>query len=72
VTYTAFCQHNGIYRTDAVGYHNWNEEAMTAMVRDVTAQWDTFMEQLQDRSSAITTFVDDALDSASTQLSKLF
>lgn len=43
---------------------------MTTMVGDVTTQWETLKEQIQDRSTAITTFVDDALDTACAQLSK--
>ena len=39
VTYKYFCQHFGNHNTDMVGKHNWNEEAINEMVRDLAAPW---------------------------------
>ncbi|KAK7964343.1 hypothetical protein PG988_011317 [Apiospora saccharicola] len=47
-TYSAFCRNYGNYRTAAAGYHDWNEEAMTAMVKDLTPLWSQLCGSVED------------------------
>jgi len=39
VTYKVFCQHFGDHCTPLVGRHNWNEEAINQMTRDLATPW---------------------------------
>jgi hypothetical protein len=46
-TYSAFCRNFGDYNTEAVGEHNWNEEAIERMVKDLAAPWQDLRSTLQ-------------------------
>ncbi|KAI1821480.1 hypothetical protein F4861DRAFT_541892 [Xylaria intraflava] len=54
-TYHAFCGNYGTHSTAAVGYHNWNEELIEGMARDLGPVW-------EDLSSSIHTKGEDTLD----------
>lgn len=68
-TYTAFCRNYGIYSTNAAGYHNWNEEAMETMVQHLSVLWAAFTGHVSGRSGSVVAFINEALNSACTQLS---
>ncbi|KAK1447563.1 hypothetical protein CMEL01_09402 [Colletotrichum melonis] len=40
-TYSAFCRNFGNHRTRIAGWHDWNQELICTMARDVTPQWDS-------------------------------
>ncbi|KAK3331432.1 hypothetical protein B0H66DRAFT_546532 [Apodospora peruviana] len=70
-TYAAFCRAYGIHTTGVAGYHNWNEEAIETMVREISDPWNAFELVLDNRFTHITTSINDALDSASDHLANL-
>ncbi|KAK3367927.1 hypothetical protein B0H63DRAFT_490012 [Podospora didyma] len=70
-TYAAFCRHNGIHTTAKAGYHNWNEEAIEAMTRDLSDPWSTFQQLLRDRAGIVATFINEAFGPASEHLTSL-
>ncbi len=46
-SYSAFCRKYRTHSTGAIGYRNWNEEAIKAMVGDLEGPWltlDTFLQ----------------------------
>lgn len=61
-TYAAFCRKYGNYKTTAAGSHNWNEEAIERMVRDLAAPWQSLRSTLQNRHESIIIFVEELID----------
>ncbi|KAF4505804.1 hypothetical protein G6O67_007717 [Ophiocordyceps sinensis] len=51
-TYVAFCRNYGIHHTNKVGYHNWNEEAIKGMVRDIHEPWKELLLTVQQQRGA--------------------
>lgn len=47
-----------------VGYHNWNEEAIEAMVENLSGPWEAFTEVLRGRSGMVAAFINEALAEA--------
>ena len=46
-TYSAFCRNYGDHSTEAAGSHNWNEEAIENMTRDLATPWSGLKTSLQ-------------------------
>ncbi|KAK8030148.1 hypothetical protein PG993_011439 [Apiospora rasikravindrae] len=78
-TYSAFCRNYGNYRTPAVGSHDWNEEAIEAMVGDLTPLWsqlcgsieqshEQLIGQVQELMGWATQYLDTELDDSSPSL----
>ncbi|CAI6334688.1 unnamed protein product [Periconia digitata] len=63
-TYSAFCKNYGIYSTAKQPYTNWNEEAMTAMVDDMTPEWDKFSKLINETLDEIKGFVKESFTTA--------
>ncbi|KFA48769.1 hypothetical protein S40293_01516 [Stachybotrys chartarum IBT 40293] len=61
-TYSAFCRNYGDYSTPAAGYHNWNEEAIAGMVKDLTGPFQELGIEYKDLSDEVMSFVQDELD----------
>lgn len=61
-TYSAFCRNFGDYFTEKVGRHNWNEEAIEQMARDLETPWETlkstFSRDLEGRENRIQQLMD--------------
>jgi len=61
-TYSTFCRNFGDYSTDTVGSHNWNEEAIEQMARDLGIPWETmkstFSRDLEGREIRIQQLMD--------------
>ncbi|KAK0742907.1 hypothetical protein B0T18DRAFT_489791 [Schizothecium vesticola] len=70
-SYAAFCRAYGIHTTKWAKYHNWNEEAIETMVRELSDPWNTFEGVLGSRSTHIITSINDAVGSASNHLDNL-
>jgi hypothetical protein len=66
VAYKYFCQHFGDHKTDLVGKHNWNEEAINEMVSDLAAPWQnlesTFQSSLERDIEFIKVLMDQAIE----------
>ncbi|KAK3937803.1 nuclear GTPase SLIP-GC [Diplogelasinospora grovesii] len=69
--YSAFCANNGIHQTPKAGYHNWNEEAMSTMVQDLSEPWDEFRSTLVNHLIDTFTSVDKLFDWASNRVDEL-
>lgn len=54
----------GDHSTAAVGYRNWNKEAMSAMVSDVKDPWKNLQEEFQDRWDDVDQLISDSWDEA--------
>ncbi|KAG9254532.1 uncharacterized protein F5Z01DRAFT_622392 [Emericellopsis atlantica] len=67
-TYSAFCRNYGNYCTSKVGSHNWNEEAIHAMVCDLETPWREFRSAL----SQVERDVLDAVDALTSNLIERF
>jgi hypothetical protein len=63
-TYAAFCRNYGHYATAMVGSHNWNEEAIERMIRDLTSPWQRLRTTLQNQYGSITRSIEDLIDLA--------
>ncbi|KAJ0114119.1 hypothetical protein J7T55_007953 [Diaporthe amygdali] len=63
-TYAAFCRAMGDHSTAAVGYRNWNKEAMSAMVSDVKDSWKNLQAKFQDQWDDVDQFISDSWDEA--------
>jgi hypothetical protein len=70
-TYSAFCQKYGDHSTNAVGPHNWNEEVIERMVRDLSAPWQGLRSILRSRNDRTVLLIDDLMDWAIQYLGKL-
>jgi len=69
-TYSAFCRNYGHYTTPAVGSHNWNEEAIEKMIRDLDAPWRKLRLKVQKRHESIVKSIEDLMDWAIDYLGK--
>ncbi len=69
-TYSAFCRQYGDYCTQAVGAHNWNEEAMKEMVTNLARPWDNLRLTLQNLNESTTRSVQDLMNQALQELRK--
>ncbi|KAJ5021270.1 Dynamin family-domain-containing protein [Bipolaris maydis] len=47
-TYSAFCRNEGDHFTPAVDYHNWNEEAIALLQKDMKCVWKDFVKTLEE------------------------
>ncbi|PMD51050.1 uncharacterized protein K444DRAFT_543887 [Hyaloscypha bicolor E] len=63
-TYAAFCRNYGHYATATVGSHNWNEEAIERMIRDLTSPWQRLRTTLQNQHGSIARSIEDLMDLA--------
>ena len=70
-TYSAFCRHYGHYSTPAVGAHNWNKEAMEAMVTDLTEPWDNLRTRLRNLNESTASSIQDIMNKEFQELGKL-
>lgn len=43
-SYSAFCRNYGNHTTSTVGYHDWNDEAITAMIDSMETPWEHLSE----------------------------
>ncbi|KAF4962888.1 hypothetical protein FSARC_9044 [Fusarium sarcochroum] len=71
MSYSAFCRKFGNHFTPAVGAHNWNEEAMEEMVRDLESPWQELRAALQQRQDDLLSHVTIVTDTAIEQLETL-
>lgn len=69
-TYSAFCRHYGDHCTSAVGAHNWNEEAMEAMVTDLTEPWDNLRSRLRKLNECTARSIQDLMNKEFQELGK--
>jgi hypothetical protein len=70
-TYRAFCLNYGDHYTKAVQSHNWNEEAIDRMVRDLAIPWQSFRSTVQDLQNGTTRLIDESIEKAIQYLGKL-
>jgi hypothetical protein len=70
-TYTAFCRNYGDHSTKAVGSHNWNEESIESMTRDLVGPWGNFRLAVQERNERTTASIEDLIDWAIQYLGEL-
>lgn len=62
-SFSAFCRNYGDHNTPKARRHNWNEEAMKAMVQDMTDPWHNFQVVLnEERGSEIVTSIQAVMD----------
>jgi hypothetical protein len=61
-TYRAFCSNYGDHCTNAVGSHNWNEEAIEKMIGSLAAPWQNLRLTLQNWHDNITASIEDLMD----------
>ena len=69
-TYSAFCRQYGDYCTPAVGEHNWNKEAMQAMVTDLTEPWDNLRSRLRNLNECTTRSIQNLMNTEFQELGK--
>lgn len=69
-TYSAFCRQYGDYCTPAVGVHNWNKEAMEAMVTDLTEPWDNLRLRLRNLNECTTRSIQNLMNKEFQELGK--
>jgi hypothetical protein len=67
-TYATFCQNDGDHVTQAVGSRNWNEEAITSLVLDLTDPWTNLIGQFQQKQRAIILGINAAAEEADDRL----
>ncbi|XP_014552738.1 hypothetical protein COCVIDRAFT_109543 [Bipolaris victoriae FI3] len=53
-TYSAFCRHKGDHSTQAVGYRNWNDEAIACLKKDLNSAWEAFVGILKGKLKELT------------------
>ncbi|KAK6859171.1 hypothetical protein PG995_005024 [Apiospora arundinis] len=81
-TYSAFCRNYGNHRTPAVGSRDWNQEAIEAMVEDLTPlclqfylnvgeSHEELISKVQEVMSWATDYLDNGLDGSSASMSAL-
>lgn len=63
-TYSAFCRNYGAYDSKAVGYHDWNEEAMVAMTQDLEDPWSALYQSISALGDETMSTISDALEGA--------
>ncbi|KAF7549239.1 hypothetical protein G7Z17_g6514 [Cylindrodendrum hubeiense] len=61
-SYAAFCRQYGDYSTPAAGSHNWNEEAIDGMVKDLKRPWKTLCSHLVDQETQVESLVEELTD----------
>ncbi|KAH7129906.1 hypothetical protein B0J13DRAFT_627047 [Dactylonectria estremocensis] len=61
-SYSAFCRQYGNYRTGAAGKHNWNEEAIDGMVRDLKRPWIDFRGSVSTREADVEKHIEELTD----------
>ena len=66
-TYAAFCRNYGNHTVKA-GFHDWNEEAMAVMSRDLSVSWSTFYLVVLDQLNQILAAISSSLDWAANHL----
>lgn len=69
-TYSAFCRQYGDYCTPAVGAHNWNEEAMEAMVTDLTEPWNNLRSRLRNLNESTASSIQNIMNKEFLELGK--
>ncbi|KAF3807254.1 hypothetical protein GCG54_00008709 [Colletotrichum gloeosporioides] len=52
-----FCRNFGNHHTSTAGWHDWNEEMIHTMVRDVTPQWDIMCTSCRERLGQISRLI---------------
>ncbi|KAK8096503.1 hypothetical protein PG999_012447 [Apiospora kogelbergensis] len=81
-TYSAFCRNYGDYCTPKVGSHDWNQEAIEAMVEELTPLWSQLcrsleqshgqlISQVQELMAWATQYLDTELDVSSPSMDAL-
>ncbi|KAK1850355.1 Nuclear GTPase SLIP-GC 3 [Colletotrichum chrysophilum] len=68
-TYSAFCRNYGNYCTPAIGPHDWNQDIITKMARDLTPQWKQMLSSIQGRLNTDVENLEDEMDAAMELLS---
>ncbi|KAL6408246.1 hypothetical protein AUP68_08100 [Ilyonectria robusta] len=61
-SYAAFCRQFGNYCTPAAGKHNWNEEAIGGMVKDLKRPWKALCARIEDREIETGRLVEELTD----------
>lgn len=61
-SYSAFCRNHGNHSTSAVGYHNWNKEAMACLKEDMEVVWKFFVMDLEEALLKLTANIKKLLD----------
>jgi hypothetical protein len=61
-TYSAFCRRYGDFATRAIGSHNWNEEAIEGMIRDLSSPWQRLCKTIQNWHGRIIRSIKDLMD----------
>lgn len=61
-SYAAFCRQFGNHCTPAAGKHNWNEEAIDGMVKDLKRPWKALCARIEDREIETGRFVEELTD----------
>ncbi|KAJ3496224.1 hypothetical protein NLG97_g2818 [Lecanicillium saksenae] len=67
-TYAAFCRRYGNYSTPAVGFHDWNQEALQSMVDQLATPWVALEEHMRIQQDVISAFIGSQAESASESL----
>ncbi|KAH8648902.1 hypothetical protein BGZ60DRAFT_422535 [Tricladium varicosporioides] len=72
ITYKYFCQHFGMHKTEKVGQHNWNAEAINKMASDLETPWQnlesTFQRSLEQDIESIQVLVDQVIKYIDTEI----
>jgi hypothetical protein len=61
-TYSAFCRFYGYHNTEKAGTHNWNEEAIEQMTRDLAVPWQNLRSTLQRNLENHTAIIEELMD----------
>ncbi|KAI0431968.1 hypothetical protein F5Y09DRAFT_303069 [Xylaria sp. FL1042] len=63
-SYAAFCRNYGIYRTEAAGRWNWNEEIIGEMTNDLNPPWEQLQTSLDRQGEEIVEFINNTFEEA--------
>jgi hypothetical protein len=61
-SYSAFCRNFGNHTTEKVGTHNWNEEAIEQMTRELTTPWQELRSAIKSNIESYCIFIEELMD----------
>jgi hypothetical protein len=61
-SYAAFCRNFGNHTTEKVGTHNWNEEAIEQMTRELTTPWQELRSAIKSNIESYYIFIEELMD----------
>ncbi|KAL1845937.1 hypothetical protein Daus18300_014397 [Diaporthe australafricana] len=63
-SYAAFCRKWGNHTTQAVGYRNWNKEAMSAMAESLEGPWEDLQSESEDQQTQLKSLINNSWNEA--------